>query len=704
MSLGRITVDLLARTGSFETDLGRAAKVAEKRAKEIDNAVSKAGVAVGAALSAAGIAAVYFGKQLIDGLDALNDYSDATGASIENLSALEDVAVRTGASMDTVSGILVKFNNVLKEVDGKNAASQALKALGLDAEELKRIDPAEALRRTAVALSGFADDGNKARLSQELFGKSVKDAAAFLKDLSEKTSLVGKTASAQTQAAEDFNKALFSLQKNATDAGRSLLQNLLPAMNEIIKAFNSGGLSAGIDALGNKMFDWEGNAARKGINNLKGDIASLQDAANNITFDIFGQKGKIQQEIEAKTAALKEAEASYFKLNSAPGGGRGMVNPPNVEGRPSLPSTIAAVKTPTKAKESEYQKYLENLGKQLDKIKEMTVAETVLADISSGRLKLGKGESQEVLLTVARQVDAAKALSEYTKLSAAAEEERASALFKLTAEQETQSKSLIEGNKTLREEVELIGKNVEAQAAIEQARLSSAIALKQEELVRRENAGALIRETDAIRAQIEALTERKDLVGMRGVAQKLADDAAEAKQFASQVGAAFESSFEKAILEGGKLSDVLKGLAKDILGLYIRNSITGPLAKSIGGAAGGFNFSSLSSLFSGGGGFGTGSAYGNQDFGGFFADGGNPPLGKFSVVGENGPELFVPNTSGTIIPNHALGGGKGGDTIHYNFTVGDVATASMVREAVANSERRTANGFRRSRSYAGEAA
>jgi phage-related minor tail protein len=40
--------------------------------------------------------------------------------------------------------------------------------------------------------------------------------------------------------------------------------------------------------------------------------------------------------------------------------------------------------------------------------------------------------------------------------------------------------------------------------------------------------------------------------------------------------------------------------------------------------------------------------------GGYFADGGDPPVGKVSVVGERGPELFVPRTSGTIIPNHAL--------------------------------------------------
>lgn len=38
MSIGRIIVDLLARTGSFETDMNRSAKLAAKRAKEIDEA------------------------------------------------------------------------------------------------------------------------------------------------------------------------------------------------------------------------------------------------------------------------------------------------------------------------------------------------------------------------------------------------------------------------------------------------------------------------------------------------------------------------------------------------------------------------------------------------------------------------------------------------------------------------------------------
>jgi hypothetical protein len=36
---------------------------------------------------------------------------------------------------------------------------------------------------------------------------------------------------------------------------------------------------------------------------------------------------------------------------------------------------------------------------------------------------------------------------------------------------------------------------------------------------------------------------------------------------------------------------------------------------------------------------------------GSFAGGGDPLVGRVSLVGEKGPELFVPKTAGTIIPN-----------------------------------------------------
>ena len=42
---------------------------------------------------------------------------------------------------------------------------------------------------------------------------------------------------------------------------------------------------------------------------------------------------------------------------------------------------------------------------------------------------------------------------------------------------------------------------------------------------------------------------------------------------------------------------------------------------------------------------------------GFFANGGSPPVGRASIVGEKGPEIFVPRSAGTIIPNNKIGGG-----------------------------------------------
>ena len=49
-----------------------------------------------------------------------------------------------------------------------------------------------------------------------------------------------------------------------------------------------------------------------------------------------------------------------------------------------------------------------------------------------------------------------------------------------------------------------------------------------------------------------------------------------------------------------------------------------------------------------------------------FANGGNPPVNTPSMVGERGPELFVPRTAGTIVPNNQLAAMGGGQTVNYN--------------------------------------
>ena len=61
-----------------------------------------------------------------------------------------------------------------------------------------------------------------------------------------------------------------------------------------------------------------------------------------------------------------------------------------------------------------------------------------------------------------------------------------------------------------------------------------------------------------------------------------------------------------------------------------------------------------------------------------FADGGRPPVGRASVVGEKGPELFVPDRPGTIIPNHGMG--------ETNISVSVDASGSSVEGNEQNGE------------------
>lgn len=105
-----------------------------------------------------------------------------------------------------------------------------------------------------------------------------------------------------------------------------------------------------------------------------------------------------------------------------------------------------------------------------------------------------------------------------------------------------------------------------------------------------------------------------------------------------QFGNIMTSAFEDAIIQGENLRSVLGGLLQDLARMGIRSGLNG--------------------LFGEGAPFGLGSLGGfvGDLFGGFFAEGGRPPMGKVSVVGEKGPELFVPDTAGTIIPNGKLGG------------------------------------------------
>ena len=119
-----------------------------------------------------------------------------------------------------------------------------------------------------------------------------------------------------------------------------------------------------------------------------------------------------------------------------------------------------------------------------------------------------------------------------------------------------------------------------------------------------------------------------------------------------------EDAFVK-FVQTGKLS--FKDLANSMIADFARIQAQKLLAGAFGGGGGGGFFGSLfGRMFGGitGGGGGGAMANGGQVQG-------NTPY----LIGERGPEMFVPQNAGKIIPNHALGGGGAGQSQVINNAV-----------------------------------
>ena len=102
------------------------------------------------------------------------------------------------------------------------------------------------------------------------------------------------------------------------------------------------------------------------------------------------------------------------------------------------------------------------------------------------------------------------------------------------------------------------------------------------------------------------------------------------EQIGDSIATGVSDALVGAILHAKSLGEAAKGILNDIASQLLRLGINTALGAIFGGP-----FASLPG----------------------FAKGGRPPVGRASIVGEKGPELFVPSTAGTIIPNHSLGSG-----------------------------------------------
>jgi phage-related minor tail protein len=125
----------------------------------------------------------------------------------------------------------------------------------------------------------------------------------------------------------------------------------------------------------------------------------------------------------------------------------------------------------------------------------------------------------------------------------------------------------------------------------------------------------------------------------------------------------------------GKLSfkDLAKSIIQDLIAIQMKAQATGLMNML---------FRSLSGYTPGGS--AASNAPDNIDIGGGWnpmtnmpaANGGSLDANKIGLVGELGPELFIPSTAGTIIPNNALGS-MGSTTNVTNYNINAIDTKSF---------------------------
>lgn len=150
------------------------------------------------------------------------------------------------------------------------------------------------------------------------------------------------------------------------------------------------------------------------------------------------------------------------------------------------------------------------------------------------------------------------------------------------------------------------------------------------------------------------------------------DDATNASKMAEQAFSSMTGRMNSAIdnfVDTGKFSfeDFTRSIIQDLIKIELKAQATKLMSALTGGGSDAL----------GGGGF-IGSLLGM--FG--FADGGDPPVGKPSIVGERGPEVFIPKQAGTVVPMSGAGGSTQqnitNETHNYNISAIDSKSVAQL--------------------------
>lgn len=633
MAAGSIVISLLLATGSFETDTARA----EKRLKAFQKQAEGVGKAIGVTLVAGATAAAAAFQLLVSSAAEFKDLEEQTGATAEDLASLSTAAAVAGTSVADIAGQANKLTKNLAGVDDESkAAGAALTALGIPIADFKKLDPVGQIDALTKGFGNFADGSEKTAVAMALFGKSGASMLNVFKELEGAGGRQVILTQQQIELADEYSDRQSRQVSTIKQYAQSAATDLLPALNdltavakEVIAEFT------GIDSSGKKL---AGDSPVKEFADKAVDVlAFLIDSAQGVSrvFETiglyiggtaatmaailsgeFGQAKTIAEEARADIEKVLSAEMFSQRLARLRAVGAAAASntaapappPPKPRLQPNGPADQSKkAKVQKTDQQTEAERYLESLDRQLDKTKDLTIVEHALADIQAKRISGLTPALTGEILARAEMLDLIKRSTEFR-------DGEIEVTTKLAKAQLADLEAIEKGNVELQHEIELLGLNAEQLAAVELQKVRVTRAEKESTLAKLEATGVDEKQLQVLQAEIEALTMRERLLGDK--ANKTADIAArdgaekvdgDALRLRDSLDANLGDAFGDFVTGSKSAGDAFKRFSNSVIKDLLRIQAQKLAMEAISGAGGGWGaligmFGSLFGLSSSGAG------------------------------------------------------------------------------------------------------
>lgn len=621
--------------GAFSSSMG-----------SIGNAAAFAGKAIG--LLGLGAAAINFAnsiKQAIDLADSLNKLSQRTGVAVESLSQLQYAAKLSDVSAESLTGAFKKLNvSIAGGIAGDKEKLAVFQALGITltdtAGRTKSAD--QVLLDMADTFAKSKDGAGKTAAAIALMGKAgdemipfLNGGAAAIKALMKEADKLGLTISADfAKQSEEFNDNLTRLKTGGEKLGIILGNELVGSIGLLVQALTDkklsdasgpGGslmlLAAALRTVMETVVVLGVNLAYIGTQIFKPIttdlVVYLQAARAVFTLDYKGFNAISESLAKENYRARDEVEKlsnTILRVQAlgAAGGGRGFINPPLVDLNklnqgpdkpeikiPKLLTEVAKIDPQIKAYESLIASIKEKINLNNEELllsRKLTESEKQIFEIQKlvekGNISAADANNEKTK-TLLHELSVSERLQEIQtanlELAKTLRDEKIKFVETITAANATS----LEQNKTLNDEIELIGLSNQAQHDLTQARLQDVIGIKEQALARFANAEFMSREQIALEEEIRLLRERAGLLGQKfertAEFDKLTELAKQSKQFTDDLERGLTDSLFRAF-EAGQgffktLWEGIRNLFKTTVLKLVIQSVVGGSMSAFGMAA-----------------------------------------------------------------------------------------------------------------------